>query len=142
MSHRFSASFGVGAVIGGSLGLLACASAGRSEAANVAAAAVERQDEELGRIRGAVERALVAPPPGGYSAVPGGVRLLSVSRTDGGAIALDFSRELLAGGTGRVLEDAVHQILAAASRARPATANRIEDYRVLINGLPLESYLR
>jgi hypothetical protein len=55
---------------------------------------------------------------------------------------LDFNKALLAGGTGRALEDALHQILAAASSARTPAPNRIDDSRVLIDGIALETYRR
>ena len=140
------ASFVAIALAGGAWTSVGCA----ERHVSTTATATERQDVELGRIGAAVERALVADPPRGYAAVPKGVRLLSVARDDGRAIVLDFTGELLAGGTGRVLEDALHQIVAAASAARVAAARegdnatpgRVDDYRVLINGVSLDSYLR
>ena len=124
------------ALLAGSLAPLACA--GRGESTN--SAADFRQDEELVRIREAIERALSSPPPQGYAAVPTGVQLLGLQRRDG-RITLDFSRELLANGTGRVLEDALHQIFTAASSARRAGDGRTDDYTVLVNGVPLETHL-
>ena len=98
-------------------------------------------DIELDRIRNSVDKALTAPPPGGYAAIPAGVRLLSISRGPNQSIVMNFSDELVSAGTGRVLEDALHQILMAASTVRPQTVDRIDDYRVLIKGVPLETYL-
>ena len=98
-------------------------------------------DGELDRIRTAVEAALDGAPLPGYAPIPDGVRLRTVARRDS-AIVLDFNAALLAGGTGRVLEDSLHQIFTAASRVRPPVANRVDDYRVLVDGLPLETYLR
>ena len=114
-----------------------CTGRGRAEVASPAEA-----DVELGRIRQSVEKALTSSPPTGYARIPDGVRLLSVAREKERAIVMDFSTELLAGGTGRVLEDALHQIFAAASAARLALADRVDDYRVLVNGSALETYLR
>jgi hypothetical protein len=98
-------------------------------------------DPELDRIRSAVQAALGAAPPRGYAAIPAGVRLRSVVRRDA-AIVMDFNAALLGGGTGKVLEDSLHQIFLAASSVRPAVPNRTDDYRVLVDGLPLETYLR
>jgi hypothetical protein len=98
-------------------------------------------DSELGRIRSAIVAALAASPPRGYAQIPAGVRLLSVSRETGGRIVMDFSGELLAAGTGRPLEDALHQIFLAASAARTPAAERVDDYRVLVDGTELERYL-
>lgn len=96
---------------------------------------------ELGRIQAAIVAALAASPPRGYAPIPDGVRLLSISRQTGGRIVIDFSRELLAAGTGRPLEDALHQILLAASAARTPAAGRVDDYRVLVDGTELERYV-
>jgi hypothetical protein len=96
---------------------------------------------ELDRIRSAVEAALASAPPRGYAPIPKGVRLRSVSRRDA-AIVLDFNAALLAAGTGRVLEDSLHQIFTAASSVRAAVPDREDDFRVLVDGLPLETYLR
>ena len=127
---------------------LACAAIAASPVAGCAnrgltAASVSPRpaDAELDRIRNSVEKALTARPPGGYAAIPAGVRLLSISRGPNQSVVMNFSGELVSGGTGRVLEDALHQILTAASTARPQTADRIDDYRVLIKGVPLETYL-
>ena len=98
-------------------------------------------DGELDRIRAAVEDALAAAPSRGYSAIPKGVQLRSIDRR-GGAIVMDFNAALLAGGTGRALEDSLHQIFTAASDARLAAPNRVDAYTVLVDGAPLESYLR
>ena len=106
------------------------------------AVASQPLDEELGRMRTAVVGALSSEPPRGYAAIPKSVRLLSITRRDDGAVVLDFSGELLAGGTGRVLEDSLHQIFTAASSARPPAAERVDDYTVLVNGVSLDSYLR
>lgn len=69
------------------------------------------------------------------------VRLLSVARM-GGTIVLDFSKELAAAGTGGVFEDELHRLLAAASSARTPPPPRLEDYRVLIDGVPLDRIAR
>lgn len=98
-------------------------------------------DEELGRIEAAVEAALRQEAPRGYSAIPPGVRLLSLTRR-GDSIVLDFNKALLTTGGGSNLEDAVHQILTAASSARSSPRPPVEDYTVLIDGTPLESHLR
>jgi spore germination protein GerM len=109
--------------------------------ADVSSSTAKPLDPELGRIRASVERALLTAPPGGYAAIPKGVRLLSLSRAGAGAIVMDFSGELAAGGRGKALEDALQQILLAASNARTPTADRVDDYRVLINGVTLDAYL-
>ena len=136
MKRPIPARFVTYALLVASLAPLGCA--GRDESTN--SVADLRQDEELDRIRAAVERALSSPPPQGYAAVPKGVQLLALGRRDG-RIAMNFSRELLAEGTGRVLEDALHQILTAASSARSAGDARTDDYTVLVNGVPLETHL-
>jgi hypothetical protein len=100
------------------------------------------RDEELRRIRAAVELAIVAPPPRGYAQIPRGVRLRSIERRGDASIVMDFSAQLLAEGTGRVLEDSLHQIFTAASNARQPAADRLDDYQVLVNGVPLETYRR
>ncbi len=94
-------------------------------------------NDELNQIKDAVERALSAPPPGGYAPIPKGVRLLSVSR-NGDSMVLEFNQELLSNGTGGALEDAIHQILTAASNA----AGSVNNYRIFIAGRPLDSYLK
>ena len=137
MRHGFSAEIVTIALLGGSLATAGCA----TRSVGAAVGAKDAQPAELGRIRAAVEKALVAEPPRGYAAVPKGVRLLSVERDDR-AVVLDFSGELLAGGTGRVLEDAIHQIVVAASAARGGADGRAEDYRVLIDGVGVDAYLR
>jgi hypothetical protein len=119
---------------------LACAR-GVAVTQSAVAAPPATADGELDRIRTAVEDALAAAPPRGYSAIPTGVRLRSIDRRNG-AIVLDFNAALLAGGTGRTLEDSLHQIFTAASNARPAAPNRADAYTVLVDGAPLESYLR
>ena len=98
-------------------------------------------DAELDRIRSAVQAALGTAPPRGYAAIPDGVRLRSIARRDA-AIVMDFNAALLGGGTGKVLEDSLHQIFSAASSVRPARPDRVDDYRVLVDGVPLETYLR
>src|SRR5688572_32911578 len=67
-------------------------------------------DRELGRITAAVQAALTAPPPRGYAPIPPGVRVLSITRGPDAQFVMDFSRHLLSAGTGRPLEDALHQI--------------------------------
>jgi hypothetical protein len=113
-----------------------------SGAGTRAVSAPARIDPELDRIEAAVARALTASPPRGYAAVPPGVRLLSIARGDGRAIVMDFNDALAAQGRGRVLEDALHQVFTAASSVRPAEPRRVDDYRVLIHGVPLDAYLR
>lgn len=82
-------------------------------------------DAELNRIADAVTQVL-----------PAGVRLLSVRR-DGESVVLDFSDALLTAAPGGVLEDTLHRVLTAASSSRTSRP-RVEDYRILINGVPLE----
>jgi hypothetical protein len=124
----------------------ACASVQRGAASSAVAGAQAPDETELGRIQSSVEAALTAEPPRGYARVPRGVRLLALRRTESGAIVLDFSRDLLNGGPGKALEDALHQIFMAASSVRAAAANRVDgyvdDYRVFIDGAALETYLR
>jgi hypothetical protein len=127
MRHRRLAGCIAFTVLAASVGGLGCASA----AANGARSADSPQDAELGRIRTAVETKL-----------PKGVRLVSITRADTGSIVMDFSRELLAAGPGPELEDALHQILTAAASVQTSSANGVKDYRVLIDGVALESYLR
>ncbi len=102
---------------------------------------IQSQNEELRKISGAVEHVLSSPPAGGYAAIPKGVRLLSASR-DGNYIVLDFSQELLLNGTGAGLEDAIHQILSAASSASVSNTGPVLEYRILIIGRPLQLYLK
>lgn len=83
-------------------------------------------DRELDGIAAAVTKEL-----------PTGVRLLSVRRQDA-SIVLDLSDELLAVRRGGELEDTLHRLLAAASSARSLPRPPVEDYRILINGVPLE----
>jgi hypothetical protein len=126
--------------------LSACACAG---AVNARPEMPAQDDDELRRVRIAVEASLTAVPPRGYASIPTGVRLLSIARGTDRQIVLNFSRELLAGGTGRTLEDALHQVLAAASRARAVTsdpagapaAGRLDDFRVLVDETDLERLL-
>ena len=93
-------------------------------------------DRELVRIEQAVGTALACAP----SCPPfvSQTKLLSVSRA-GNAIVMDFSGELLSGGTGGVLEDELHRLLAAASSARSTPRPAVEDYRILITGVPLDA---
>ena len=102
------------------------------------APAAKPADVELVRIRAAVDDALQC----GRRCAPflAHVRLLSVERV-GGTIVLDFSRELAAAGTGGVFEDELHRLLAAASSARTLLP-RLEDYRVLVDGVPLDKIAR
>jgi hypothetical protein len=130
------------AIAAATLAVVLGACAQRPAAAGPAAGPRVALDGELSRIRAAIETALTAPPPRGYAPIPQGVRLLSVARAGNGAYALDFNRTLLGAGTGRPLEDALHQILAAASSARAAGPDRRDDFRVLIDGAALETYLR
>lgn len=88
-------------------------------------------------ISSAVSEALVRPTAPGYAPVPHGVRLLSL-RAEGPVITLNFSDELIANGTGAALEDALHQIFVTID-TRLSYEQPIE-YRVLINGRPLEQY--
>ena len=89
------------------------------------AAATPNQDVELNRIAKAVTQVL--PPR---------VRLLAVRR-QGESIVLDFSDELLTAAPGGELEDTVHRLLTVASSSR-VSRPRVEDYRILVNGVPLE----
>jgi hypothetical protein len=106
---------------------------------NGAEAIEVEQADELSRIRAAVERALESDPPRGYEPIPRGVRLLAVTQ-DEDVIVLNLSAELLTSST-RVIEDAVRQILMAASSARDPRNGRVDEFRVLVNGVTLESYL-
>src|SRR5687768_14592697 len=115
------------------VGLFACAQRHRA-AGTPGAQSQSSLDDELSRIHAAVEIALTAAPPRGYAPIPPAVRLLSIARTRNGAIVLDFNKALLAAGPGRPLEDALHQILAAASSAQATRPDRVDDYRVLIDG--------
>lgn len=99
-----------------------------------------REGDELSRIRAAVEKALDADPPRGYEAIPSGVRLLSVTEDANGAIVLNLSGELLTRST-RVIEDSLRQILSAASAAREPRPGRVDEFKVLVNGVMLQSYL-
>lgn len=128
--------FAVVAVSAALSGVAGCAH--RGTAASLPA---DTGDSELGRIRIAVERALVATPPGGYARIPTGVRLLALGRDDR-AIVMNFSAELAKGGRGKTLEDAVHQILAAASDARTPAPAPAGNYTLLIDGVTLDAYLR
>lgn len=102
--------------------------------------AVERQSRKWEEeIRAAVEEALASPPPEGYSPIPRDVRLLSV-KVDKETITLDFSKELLAHGTGPELEDALHQIFVKIGNVASAGAKR-PDYKILVEGTPLTEYL-
>jgi hypothetical protein len=69
------------------------------------------------------------------------VRVLSIVRGPEAQIVMDFSRELLAAGTGRSLEDALHQIFLAASAGRTPAAGRVDGYKVLVDGTEIERYL-
>jgi hypothetical protein len=93
-------------------------------------------DGELVRIQEAVETALACAPR--CAEFTGGVKLLSVSRA-GNTIVLDFSGELLSAGTGGAFEDEVHRLIAAASSARSAPRPAVEDYRILVKGVPLDA---
>ena len=101
-----------------------CASTG---APDTAAVFREQQDGELDGIAASVGKVL-----------PADVRLLSVRR-DVNTIVLDFSDELLAVARGAELEDTLHRLMGAASSARTSPRPRVEDYRILINGVPLEN---
>ena len=127
----------IAAVMGGctARGVTAQSQAGQAGATEMV------PDPELDRIRSAIQAAIGEAPPRGYEAIPEGVQLRSVARRDA-AIVMDFNAALLRGGTGKVLEDSLHQIFSAASSARAAVPNRVDDYRVLVDGLPLETYLR
>jgi hypothetical protein len=67
--------------------------------------------------------------------------VLSITRGGDAQIVMDFSRDLLSAGTGRPLEDALHQIFFAASAARTPAAGRVDDYKVLVDGTEIERYL-
>ncbi|MEW6321701.1 MAG: hypothetical protein AB1635_11530 [Acidobacteriota bacterium] len=88
----------------------------------------------------AVESALSAPPPKGYAGIPKGVRLLGISQDAAGPLVLNFSQELIASGTGPPLEDALHRVLTVAADAYDGSSDL--EFRVLIEGRPLEEYLR
>jgi hypothetical protein len=93
-------------------------------------------DGELVRIQEAVETALACAPR--CAEFIGGVKLLSVSRA-GNTIVLDFSGELLSAGTGGAFEDEVHRLITAASSARSSPRPALEDYRILVKGVPLDA---
>lgn len=94
----------------------------------------------LREINVAVETALASPPPPGYRPIPKNVRLLGISYADKNSIVFNFSEELLANGTGADLEDVAHQILQAVSNL--ASQHEITNFRILVNGLPLEQLLQ
>lgn len=116
---------------------LACGCASR---ADVPATLVPPGDEELARIAAAVTNAITTRPPEGYAAIPRDLRLRSIERRKDGSIALDFTGELLLDTDVRSLEDAVHQLLAAASSARAPQDGRQDDFMVLVNGVSLAAY--
>lgn len=91
-----------------------------------------------GRIKAAVEEILSSPPPVGYTPIPPGVRILGVQVEDN-KITINLSKELLLEGTGPIMEDAIHQILSPLSDVVPEIKNG--DYRILIEGIPLNEYL-
>ena len=93
-------------------------------------------DGELVRIQEAVEHALACAPR--CADFIGGVKLLSVSRA-GNTIVLDFSGELLAAGTGGTFEEEIHRLITAASSARSSPRPAVEDYRILVKGVPLDA---
>jgi hypothetical protein len=83
----------------------------------------------------AVRDALTKPAPAGYAAIPTGTSLRA-ARVQGSRVTLDFNKALLAGGTGRVLEDALRQISNAID---PITRDiSALDLRIEIEGVPLE----
>jgi hypothetical protein len=104
---------------------LISAAAASGCASTPAQESVVENDPELVRIHSAVEKAL-----------PAGVSLLAVRR-QGDSIVIDMSEQLLAVARGGGLEDALHRVMTAASSARTSRP-RVEDYRILVNGVPLE----
>jgi hypothetical protein len=136
MSTRFSPEFVM--CLASAAGVATSGCAAREEATQPPADL--GQTDELSRIRVAVERALVADPPRGYERIPSGLRLLAIGRDSTGTIALNFSGELLIAPT-RVIEDSLRQILMAASSALEPLDGRPADFKVLVNGAALESYL-
>jgi hypothetical protein len=136
MSDPWRVRFAAWALCAAWVAGLACAARGQADLPTPA----DPPADELGRVRAAVEQALVSQPPRGYAAIPPGVRLLSVAEDAAGTIVLNLSGELLASPL-RVIEDSVRQILLAASSAREPREERVDDFRILVNGVTLESYL-
>lgn len=87
------------------------------------------------RLAALVREAIMKPAPAGYASIPPGTQLTS-ARVIGSRVQLSFNKALLAGGTGRVLEDALKQITNAID---PAIAHIADvDIRIDIEGVPLE----
>ena len=103
---------------------------------------IEAQQQQRGtikeRIRAAIEKTLSSQAPVGYAQIPHGVQVLDV-QVDNNKITINLSKELLSRGTGSVMEDAIHQILSPLSDVVPEIKNG--DYRILIEGIPLNEYL-
>lgn len=85
-----------------------------------------------------VNKALSGPTPMGYAPIPPATRLLSV-RVQGTTVTFDFSKALLSNGTGAQLEDAIHQIFVKVGNV---TGRSERNYRVLVEGVPLEQLLK
>jgi len=90
-------------------------------------------------IRRVVNEALVEAPPDGYARIPVNVRLLSVQKKKG-VLILNFSKELVSNSRAE-LEDAIHQILTRINNLESGSL-KISTYRILIEGRPLEGFLR
>lgn len=90
------------------------------------------------RLKTAVDKILSSQPPGGYAAIPRGVRSLNV-RVKGNKILINLSKELLLKGTGSDMEDAIHQILSPLSDVVPEIKN--PEYIIYVEGVSLHKYL-
>jgi len=77
--------------------LAGCTGHRRSARVNTPRTTVRAHDEELIRIRRAIDAARVAGPPREHASLAKGVRLLSLSRQSAGAFARDVNRDLING---------------------------------------------
>lgn len=94
-------------------------------------------------VRNSVKQALLSEPPAGYGRIPEGTKLLNVKVEDGATglkISLDFSKELISSGAGRIFEDAIHQITVKITNDNPWVKDA--EYTILIEGKTVEEYRR